>query len=246
MLKYNETNWQNKEGFKTQRYQVSFNEVKSHSAIEEQKERTERLSLVKFFIGSHHSLFLDICTNFKKNDDCFYFDKSKKFHCTLLGFPVVEPFYYDAIMQRITQYIQVTKEILEIQFDTIRLGTKYEDDDTLKPISGVSNGTIIAYGDGPRNNRFTTFANNLVTFLSTDEKMDSVLGSKFRRRFPGTWCTMGYYTRDFKITSRLERLFNQYKGLRSEDFLFPCTELELGTSHYKDLRDWKPIHKFII
>jgi hypothetical protein len=54
---------------------------------------------------------------------------------------------------------------------------------------------------------------------------------------------MGHYTKDFKITKKLETLFNKYDHLE-RDFEIPCYDLELGISHYKDLRDWKPIQKF--
>jgi len=135
---------------------------------------------------------------------------------------------------------------MSVEFDLIRLGTKHENNNTLKPVHGVSNGTIIAFGNNLRNTDFINFGNELVSFLSKDQKLNSILGTKFRRRFPTVWCTMGHYTTDFRITIELEKLFNQYKNLDSTHFRIPCSELELGSSHYKDLRDWKRIDRFSI
>ena len=75
----------------------------------------------------------------------FFFDENKRFHITLLGFPVIDPLYYEKIREKINQFIELTQTDLEVNFNVIRLGTKYENKNTLKPVSGVSNGTIIAY-----------------------------------------------------------------------------------------------------
>jgi hypothetical protein len=244
MLKYNETNWRNEVGLQTHSYQVAFDQVESQNTIEEQKERTERLSLVKFFDDNERDCFFEICSRFQKNHDHFYFDKKKKFHTTLLGFPVIESENYEAVRKRITHYSKRLESKMNVKFDLIRLGTKYENNNTLKPVYGKSNGTIIALGDIMHNRDFITFANNLVSFLLKDENLNSILGKKFRRRFPAVWCTMGHYTTDFKITIELEKLFNEYKNLDSDYFHIPCSELELGCSRYKDLRDWKQIEVF--
>jgi hypothetical protein len=116
----------------------------------------------------------------------------------------------------------------------------------LKPVHGVSNGTIIAYGDNPQNRAFTVYGNKLASFLLEDEVLNSILGNKFRRRFPTVWCTMGYYIKDFKVTIELEKLYNEYKNLDKNNFCISCSELELGTSNYKDLRDWKGIQRYSI
>jgi hypothetical protein len=244
MLKYVETNWQSEEGLETHDYQISFEEVKSQSTIEEQEKRPERLSLVKFFDGSDRTCFFDICRHIQKNDEGFYFDKFKRFHTTLLGFPVVEPEYYDTIAEKIKQYSERTQGEMNVKFDLIRLGTKYENNKTLKPVKGTSNGTIIAVGDTINNKGFTTLGNNLASFLSNDQDLNPVLGNRFRRRFPTVWCTMGYFTRDFMITSEVELLFNDYRNLDQDQFRIPCYDLELGTSCYKDLRDWKRVKRF--
>jgi len=246
MLRYSETNWLNEEGLETHRYQVTFGEVEPYNTIEEQKKRAERLSLVKFFDDNERDLFFEICSRLEKNNEYFYYDKNKKFHTTLLGFPVIESANYQAVREKIKQYSERKEVPNNIKFDLVRLGTKYEDAKSLKSVHGISNGTIIAYGDNPQNRDFITFGNNLASFLLEDEVLNSIFGKKFRRRFPTVWCTMGYYVKDFKITIELEKLFNEYKNLDSNNFYISCSELELGTSNYKDLRDWKGIHKFSI
>lgn len=246
MLKYRETNWLCKRGFSTHSYQVTFSEAKCKSTVEEQKKRPERLSLVKFFDDKERNRFFDICCRFQKNDKHFYFDNNKKLHSTFLGFPVMQPEHYHEITEKIKQYSEETKLEMNLKFDVIRLGTKYENNKTLKPIKGVSNGTIIAFGDSLQNWDFVTFANQLASFLLKDENLISILGNKFRRMFPTVWSTMGHYTTDFKISTELEKLFNEYKNLDSDFFQIPCAELELGSSHYKDLRDWKRIERFSI
>jgi hypothetical protein len=244
MLNYRETNWRYREGLETRNYRLLFNQVLSRQTVQEQKKRTERLSLVKFFRGSKRSQFLDICHNFKKNDIHFFFDENKRFHITLLGFPVVNPLYYEKIREKINQFIELTQTELEVNFNVIRLGTKYENKNTLKPVSGVSNGTIIAIGRSISNKKLTNYGNMLTSFLLNDKNLSDMLGKKFRRRFPTVWCTMGYYTTDFVIQKDLETLFNKYKNLNKSFFQIPCCEVELGLSHYKDLRDWKSLEKF--
>lgn len=244
MLKYYETNWQSEEGLDTNNYRITFEEVRSESTVEEQKKRSERLSLVKFFHGNERSRLLDICHTIKKINGNFSSDEHRRFHVTLLGFPVVEPDHYNAIIEKINQYFEVVRGEMMVKFDVIRLGTKYANNNTLKPVNGISNGTLIAFGDSLRNSGFITFGNKLTSFLLDDEDLNPVLGRKFRRRFPTVWCTMGYYTTDFKITTKLETLFNKYQNLDSNFIHIPCYEIELGTSHYKDLRDWKRIRRF--
>lgn len=247
MLSYSETNWRKQNGLQIDTYQVIFNEVKSKSTVEEQKERAERLSLVKIFNEWEINHFFEISTRFHKNDEHFYFHRDKKFHTTLLGFPVIESAYYEAIREKINQYFeQLRPKKMSTKFDVIRLGTKYENNNTLKPDYGVSNGTIIAFGDNLHNTNFINLGNKLARFLIEDRKLNSVLGSKFRRKFPTVWCTMGHYITDFKITDELEKVFNEYKELDSNHFRLPCFEFQLGRSHYKDLRDWKVIQTFSI
>ena len=153
---------------------------------------------------------------------------------------------YDVISERINQFSLGKQLEMNVRFDLIRLGTKYQNTNTLNPINRVSNGTVIAFGHIEDNNLFTNFGTALATFLMKDKKLKAILGESFRRRFPTVWCTMGYYTTDFKINNKLELLYSKFQKLDSHIFHIPCYQLELGTSHYKDLRDWKRIQKFSI
>ena len=55
-----------------------------------QKEMAERLSLVKLYDDNEIGPLFETCTRFQRNGDHFCFDKNKKFHTTLLGFPVID------------------------------------------------------------------------------------------------------------------------------------------------------------
>jgi hypothetical protein len=246
MLKYTETNWLCEEGLQTHDYQITFEQVKSQNTMEEQKKRAERLSLAMLFNDNESNRFFEISRRFQKNNEHFCFDKNKKLHATMLGFPVIDSAYYESVGKKIKQFSERMEAKMNVKFDLIRLGTKYQNGKTLKPVYGVSNGTIIAFGDILHNQDFITFGNKLASFLLKDENLNSILGKKFRRRFPTVWSTMGHYTADFKMTTELEKLFNEYKELDSDFFQMPCPELELGSSHYKDLRDWKPMQKYSI
>ena len=93
---------------------------------------------------------------------------------------------------------------------------------------------------------FTTYGNELIAFLLRDRKLNFILGKSFRRRFPTVWCTLANYARDFTITDNFESLFNKFKSLNEALLQISCLDLELGLSHYKDLRDGKPIQKFTL
>jgi hypothetical protein len=245
-MRYRETNWKYEKGLETHSNELTFNRVSSQDAIGEQRKRTERLSLVKFIGGAVRAELIDICHNFKLNDKCFFFDEDKKFHVTLVGFSPIASDYYDRITQKIDDFIALTQTDLNVRFDMIRLGTKYEKKDCLKPVYGVSNGIVIAFGNSTSNKKFNVYGNKLISFLIRDRNLSTVMGKTFRRRFPTVWCTMGYYTRDFTITKKLEALFSKYDNLDKSIFTIPCFELELGLSHYKDLRDWKPLKRFVL
>jgi len=60
---------------------------------------------------------------------------------------------------------------MSVEFDLIRLGTKHENNNTLKPVHGVSNGTIIAFGDNLHNTDFIGFGNELVSFFIKRSKV---------------------------------------------------------------------------
>lgn len=176
----------------------------------------------------------------------FCFNKNKKFHVTLLGFPIINSEKYGLVEDKIKEFADEMRWRMNLNLELIRLGTKYEQGSSLKPVCGVNNGTIIEYGGTLPNKDFVTFGNELCSFLLKDRILCSLLGKNFRRKFPTVWCTMGHYTKDFKITIEVEKLFNEYRTLNIKYSHMSCQELELGRSCYKDLRDWKPIEKFNI
>jgi hypothetical protein len=243
MLKYSETNWKCKKGLQTRSYEVTFRRVITQKTLSEQRKRAERLSLVKILENKTVPL-VDICQHLLKNVPHFHYNKNKLFHTTLLGFPSIHQTYYDVVTERISEFFEGMQKEMLVKFDLIRLGTEYEKNDVLKPDPGMSNGTLIAYGDSASNRAFTTYGNKLASFLIDDASLKIILGKEFRRKFPTVWCTMGYFTRDFMITSEIELLFNGYRILDKDQFRVPCYDLELGTSCYKDLRDWKRVKRF--
>ncbi len=244
MLKYRETNWQYEEGLETHSYQINFQEIKSQRTVKEQKKRTERLSLVKFFDINEQNDLLEICKRFQKNDEHFYYSKNKRFHTTLLGFPVIDSRNYELVKEKIKEFTDQKQWKINLKLGLIRLGTMYEQGSSLNPVYGVSNGTVIGYGGILPNKEFVTCGNKLCSFLLKDKILCSILGKNFRRKFPTAWCTLGHYTQDFKISPELEKLFTEYTSLKSKYFHLNCRELELVRSSYKDLRDWSPIQKF--
>jgi hypothetical protein len=221
MLKYSETNWKFKKGLQTRSYELSFRRVITQKTLVEQRKRSERLSLVKILKNKTLPL-VDICQHFRKNVHHFYYNKNKLFHTTLLGFPAINRTYYDVVTERISEFIERRQKEMLVRFGLIRLGTEYGKNGVLKPDPGMSNGTVIAYGDSSSNREFTRYGNKLASFLIDDTSLKIILGTEFRRKFPTVWCTMGYFTRDFMITSEIELLFNHYRILDKDQFRIPC------------------------
>jgi hypothetical protein len=86
------------------------------------------------------------------------------------------------------------QEEMLVKFELVRLGTeyeKYEKNDVLKPDPGMSNGTVIAYGDSSSNRAFTHYGNKVASFLIEDSSLKIILRKEFKRKFPTVWCTMG-------------------------------------------------------
>jgi hypothetical protein len=246
MLRYDETNWRFEEGLFTKNYQVFFDEIRAKSTVQEQRVRSERLSLVKFFDKNEQTELLEICKRFQKNNEDFYYTKDKKFHVTMIGFPVIDSQNYTLVREKIKEFSDTWQWTMNLKLDLIRLGTMYEHDGSLIPVCGISNGTVIGYGGILPNKDFVTFGNQLCSFLLDDKILFSILGKNFRRKFPTVWCTMGHYTKDFKISTELEKLFTEFRTLNSKYFPTSCHELELVKSCYKDLRDWMSIQKILL
>lgn len=245
MLSYVETNWMHGEGCDIHNYPITFNKIRtSKTKMEQEQEREEKISLVLFFKNKEKMPFLKICRRLKENIKCFQYDENKKFHATLLGFPVIKREDYEKIREKIQQYCREEGgERKNIKFDMVRLGTKYHDNNPLMPINGISNGTVIAIGNN-QSKDFICYGDKLGSFMLNDEKLKSILGRNFRRKFPTVWCTLGYYNEDFNVTNDLKNIFNEYRNVRNNDYEISFSDLELGISKYRDHRDWKLIQKF--
>ena len=213
--------------------------------MEQEQEREEKISLVLFFKNKERIPFLKICRRLKENTKCFQYDENKKFHAPLLGFPVIKREDYEKIREKIQQYCREEGgERKNIKFDMVRLGTKYQDNNPLIPINGISNGTVIAIGNNHQSKDFICYGDKLGSFMLNDEKLKSILGRNFRRKFPTIRCTLGYYNEDFNVTNDRKNIFNDYRNLKKNDYEISFSDLELGISKYRDHRDWKLIQKF--
>jgi hypothetical protein len=122
----------------------------------------------------------------------------------------------------------------------------YSNDGRVNPISGLSNGTVVALGDVKSNKEFYSYSNRLASFLLKDKKIKSVLGYNFRKKLPSVWCTLGYYNklRKFRITQDLEMLFKKYNHLDEDSFRFSISEISLVISRYKNIRYYTVLQKF--
>jgi hypothetical protein len=160
---------------------------------------------VEFLNKEQRKIFVNICRRFKKNDNDFY--QNKNLHATLFGFGPLEKKDYERIRKKIKGFSEKQQvKMLNIKFDAVRPGTMYFGNKTLRPIDAISNGTVIAVGDAAHNESFSDYANRMTSFLLNDKKIKSILGDKFRRKFPTVWCTLGYYNKknDFKLPPNLK------------------------------------------
>jgi hypothetical protein len=163
----------------------------------------------------------------------------------LFGFGPKSKKDYQAIKRQIHLFTKSRKVTLTIKIDSIRPGSSFYGNSTLRPIDGQGNGTVIAIGDSSNNIEFSNYANSLTKYLLNNKNTKSILGKNFRRKFPNVWITLGYYNKkdNFKIETVLEDIFKQYKKL-DKDFSFPISEISLVKSKYKNLRYPKLIQKF--
>ena len=122
----------------------------------------------------------------------------------------------------------------------------YYGNKTLKPVKGLSNGTVIAIGNVSRNIGFFKYVNSLTKYLVNEKNIQSILDKNFRRKFPTVWVTLGYYNKKekFEIDTVLEDIFKVYRKLDKDYFNFPIPEISLVKSKYKNLRYPKLIQKF--
>jgi hypothetical protein len=244
LLKYKETNWKYEKGFKTCKYDLVFDRILASNTRNEQQAKIEKISLVAFLNKEQRKIFVNICRRLKRNDKDFY--QNKNLHATLFGFGPLKKKDYERIRKKIQQFSRKKQDSkIAISFDKVRPMTMYLENNTLKPLHGMSNGTVIAVGDVVKNEDFCNYSNQLSSFLLKDKNIESVLGASFRRKFPTVWCTLGYYNKQkgFKIGNDLEDIFRQYEDLSCNDFRFPVTEILLVKSKYKNLRYPKLIQK---
>jgi hypothetical protein len=244
LLTYKETNWKREKGFKIHRYKLSFKTIQASKTRKEVQAKIEKISLVAFLNKEQRKTFVKICKRLKKNDKDFY--QNKNLHATLFGFGPLKKKDYERLQKKIQEFSRKKRDnLLTINFDEIRPGTMYSGNKTLRPIHGVSNGTVIAVGDVVKNDDFCTYSNQLNSFLLSDKNLKSILGPNFRRKFPTVWCTLGYYNKqkEFRIGSDLECIFRKYYHMNCIDFKFPISEISLVKSKYKNLRYPKLIQK---
>jgi hypothetical protein len=245
LLEYKETNWKYQRGFKTREYDLVIDTILASKTMREQQTKIEKISLVAFLNKEQRKFFVNICRRLKKNDKNFY--QNKNLHATLFGFGPVKKNDLERIQKKILQFSRKKRDgKITIIFDEIRPGTMYFENNTLRPSHGLSNGTVIAIGDVVKNEDFCNYSNQLSSHLLKDKKIESILGAKFRRKFPTVWCTLGYYSKQkaFRIGNDLEHIFRQYNNLSSNDSSYPISEISLVKSKYKNLRYPKLIQKF--
>ena len=244
MLNYSETNWKHENGFDIHKYQLAIGTCSPSKVSKEQQTKIEKISLVAFLSEEQRKTFIKICRRLKQNDKHFY--QNKNLHATLFGFGPLDKKDYQAIRRQIQLFTKSQKVKLNLKLDSIRPGSAYYGNRTLKPIKGLSNGTVIAIGDVSCNIAFTKYGNSLTKYLLNNRNIKSILGKNFRRKFPTVWITLGYYnkTNKFKIDTVLEDIFKQYEKLDKDYFSFPISEISLVKSKYKNLRYPKLIQKF--
>jgi len=245
LLNYRETNWKYESGFDIHKYQLAIGTCSPSKVSKEQQTKIEKISLVAFLSQDQRKIFIKICRRLKQSNKDFY--QNKNLHATLFGFGPMSKKDYQKLRREIQIFTKSQKVTLNIRLDSIRPGSMYCGNKTLKPIMGQSNGTVIAIGDVSHNIEFTKYANSLTKYLLTDKNIQSILGRKFRRKFPTVWITLGYYNKKgrFKIDTILEYIFKQYIKLDKE-FSFSISEISLVKSNYKNLRYPKLIQKYRI
>jgi hypothetical protein len=245
LLEYKETNWKYQRGFKTRNHDLVIDTIYASKTMKEQQTKIEKISLVAFLNKEQKKFFVNICRRLKRNDKDFY--QNKNLHATLFGFGPLKKNDYERIRKKIQQFSTKKRDDkITIGFQVVRPGTMYFENNTLRPLHGMSNGTVIAIGDVVKNEGFCNYSNQLSSFLLKDKNIESILGANFRRKFPTVWCTLGYYKKQkaLRIGNDLEHIFKQYYNLNNNDFRFPISEISLVKSKYKNLRYPKLIQKF--
>ena len=245
MLTYQETIWKKENGFKIRKVQLDIKSIQASETVKDQRARIEKLSLVAFLNKKQKRNLINASRRLKRNDNDFY--QNSSLHVTVLGFGPLDKTYYKTIQKRIQEFSKKKRSArLAVNFNTIRPGTPYSNNKKLNPLTGPSNGTVIALGHFDSNKEFCNYSNELALFLLKDKTIKSVLGSNFRKKIPSVWCTLGYYNklRTFAIGNKLENIFKHYDNLRGNSFKFSISEISLVKSKYKNLRNPTILYKF--
>jgi hypothetical protein len=245
LLRYKETNWRREKGFEFHKYDLNINTIQPSKTRQEQHTKIEKISLVAFLNKEQKKVFANICRRLKQNDKHFY--QNSNLHATVFGFGALNKSDYEIIQKKIQEFSRKKRNSkLIINFDAVRPGTMYLENKTLRPMHEMSNGTVIATGDVVINEDFCNYSNQLTSYLLSDNKIKSILGANFRRKFPTVWCTLGYYNKqeNFKIDTDLENIFKKYVNLKGNAFEIPISEISLVKSKYKNLSYPKLIQKY--
>ena len=232
-------------GFNIRKYDLSINTIHTSKTRQEQQTKIEKISLVAFLNKGQNKVFINICRSLKRNDKDFY--QNSNLHATVFGFGPLKKEDYEIIQRKIEEFSRKKREnMLTVNFVSVRPGTMYSENNTLRPIQGMSNGTVIAVGDVAQNEDFCNYSNQLTSFLLEDKDIRLIIGANFRRKFPTVWCTLGFYNKqnNFKIGNDLENIFGQYDNLKGNGLKFPVSDISLIKSRYKNLRYPKLIQKF--
>ena len=90
-------NWKSAKGLETNRYDVTFNWVKSQRTVEEQKKNDQSAYRLSMFLPKKRDVtsLIFVCVY-----AAFHFDKDKILHTTLIGFPVLGCSYYNTIVEK--------------------------------------------------------------------------------------------------------------------------------------------------
>lgn len=245
MLAYQETIWKGQNGFKIRKVKLDIKSIQASETVKEQRASIEKISLVAFLNKKQKKTLTNVSRRLKRNDSDFY--QNSNFHITVLGFGPLEKTHYETIQKGIQEFSKRNRnQGLTVRFNTIRPGTMYSNDKKLNPISGFSNGTVVALGNFDSNMEFCKYSNGLASFLLKGKKIKSVLGANFRKKIPSVWCTLGYYHKpgSFRISHNLETIFKQYYKWEQEPAQFSISEISLVNSRFKNLRYATVLYKF--
>jgi hypothetical protein len=153
LLKYRKTNWRYESGFDIHIYDLTIGTLSLPKVSKEQQTKIEKISLVAFLNEDQRKIFIKICKRLKQNNKYFY--QNKNLHLTFFGFGPIGQKDYQTIRRQIQLFTKSHKVKLNIKFDSIRLGSMYYGNKTLKPIKGLGNGTVIAIEDLSHNIEFS-------------------------------------------------------------------------------------------